>query len=67
MFEGQDVAETPVVVELGDGTTLPGSTEIEPGAMLASTFARARVAARALQPVSIRENVEPRSDPHALA
>ena len=67
MFEGQDVAETPIVVELRDGTTLPGSTEIEPGAMLTSTLARARVAARAFQPVSIRENVEPRSDPHALA
>ena len=67
MLEGQDVPKTLVVVHRSDRTAIPGSTEIEAGAMLTSTFASARVSACAFQPVGIRENVEPCRDSYALA
>jgi len=67
MLEGQDVPKTLVAIELRDRTPLPRFAQIETGAMFASTFAVASVASRTLQPVSIRENVEPRCDPNALA
>ncbi len=67
MFERQHIAKPLVVVELSDGTSVPGSTEIEAGAMFTSPLASARVTRCAFEPVCIRENVEPRCDPNALA
>jgi len=67
MLEGQDVAEPRVIIERGDGTAVPRSAKIEPGAMLASTGAVARVTRSAFESVSISENVEPGGDPDALA
>jgi len=67
MLEGHHVAQALVVVKLRDWTALPGSTEIEAGAMLATTRAVARISGGAFQPVSVSENVQPRGDPDALA
>lgn len=67
MFERQHIAKPLVVVELSDGTSVPGSTEIEAGAMFTSPLASARVTRCAFEPVCIRENVEPCRDSDALA
>ena len=67
VLEGEDIAQALVVVQLSNRTSLPGSPQVEACTVLTLPLACAGVARSALQTMGIREDVEPCSDPDALA